>query len=35
MPKALHIEDISEEGIETYVSTDIDKYHKDTKAVNK
>lgn len=36
IPTASKIEDISEtEGIKTYVSTDIDKYHRDTKAVKK
>ena len=35
IPNASAIESISEEGIKTYVSTDVNKYHKDTRAVKK
>jgi predicted RNase H-like HicB family nuclease len=35
IPKASDINDISSEGIKTYISVDVNKYHKDTKAVKK
>ena len=36
IPEASRIEDITEgEGVKTYVSTDINKYHRDTRAVKK
>ena len=36
IPEASRIEDIPEsEGVKTYVSTDINKYHRDTRAVKK
>ena len=35
IPKASKIEDIKTSETKTYISTDINKYHKDTKAVKK
>lgn len=35
IPKPSKIDDIKGEGIRTYVSTDVSRYHKDTRAVKK
>ena len=35
VPEASQLEDITGEGTRTYVSTDVNKYHKDTKAVKR